>query len=131
MIFTSQSCIPCSATLGKQVMSRTRAVPYSALSALECWALIGHLSEWQFDWLSNKFVNFSNGGARNSPNCKTIINVQKVSRQMAKEAGVERNIFCAEMYSPWWKQEVANAGMFTVVRSLNRAMKLITSWKRG
>ena len=21
--------------------------------ALECWALIGHLSEWQFNWLSN------------------------------------------------------------------------------
>ena len=44
--------------------------------------LIGHLSEWQFNCLSNKdafssssntkqFVIFSNGGAGNSPNCKT------------------------------------------------------------
>ena len=48
---------------------------------LECWALIGHLSEWQLNRLSNKdalvnndnnkqFVIFSNGGARNSPKCK-------------------------------------------------------------
>ena len=50
--------------------------------ALECWALIGHLSEWQFNWLSNKdalvnsdntkqFVIFTTGGARNSPKSKT------------------------------------------------------------
>ena len=32
MIFTSQKCIPPAATLGKQVMSRTCAVRYSALS---------------------------------------------------------------------------------------------------
>ena len=69
---------------------RTVAVIWGALievtteMALECKALIGHLSEWQFNWLSNKdalvnsdntkqFVIFSNGGARNSPNCKTIL----------------------------------------------------------
>ena len=34
MIFTSQRCIPPAATLGKQVMSRTCAVRYSALSVL-------------------------------------------------------------------------------------------------
>ena len=44
--------------------------------------LIGHLSEWQFNRLSNKdafssssntkqFVIFSNGGAGNSPNYKS------------------------------------------------------------
>ena len=30
-----------------------------------------------------------------------------------------------------WKQEAANAGMYTVVPTFNKAMKLIASWKRG
>ena len=36
MIFTSQRCIPRAARLGKQVMSRTCAVRYSALSCISC-----------------------------------------------------------------------------------------------
>ena len=59
-------------------------IEVTAEMALECWALIGHLSEWQLNYLSNKdtlvnndnnkqFVIFSKGGARNSPNWKTIL----------------------------------------------------------
>ena len=95
-------------------------------------ALIGHLSEWQFNWRSNKDAFKLTAIILNNLLLSAMVGLE--IRPVAKLNHNRIEVLPKdgkEGRRGGWKQEGANAGMYTVVRSFNRAMKLIASWKRG